>query len=82
MTRRYHYPGGYNAATGVGLMITFFILSQFGAWLLHIIYCLVTGSWGFLIAGALLVPIGVIHGWIIFWSWVVGLIGSLFGLLF
>ena len=32
------------------------------AWLTHIIVCLSTGSWGFLIAGALFAPIGVIHG--------------------
>lgn len=32
------------------------------SWLTHIIVCLKDGSWGFLIAGALLVPIAWIHG--------------------
>ena len=33
-----------------------------GAWFTHVIVCLGTGSWGFLIAGALVFPIAVIHG--------------------
>lgn len=33
-----------------------------GGWITHIITCLSDGSWGFLIAGALLPPIGIIHG--------------------
>jgi hypothetical protein len=32
------------------------------AWLTHIVVCLQTASWGFLIAGALFVPIAWIHG--------------------
>lgn len=34
----------------------------FAAWLTHIVFCLKAGSWGFLIAGAIFFPIGVIHG--------------------
>lgn len=37
----------------------------FGAWLTHVITCLVAGSWGLLIAGAIMFPIGIIHGWLI-----------------
>jgi len=33
-----------------------------GAQITHIILCIETGQWGFLIAGAILPPIGVIHG--------------------
>jgi len=33
-----------------------------GSWLTHVIVCLQTAKWGFLIAGALIVPIAVIHG--------------------
>lgn len=33
-----------------------------GAWLAHVISCLVHATWGFLIAGALLFQIGIIHG--------------------
>lgn len=38
----------------------------FVAWLTHIIVCLTLGKWGFLIAGAIFFPIGVIHG-ILIW---------------
>lgn len=33
------------------------------AWLTHVIVCLAAGKWGFLIAGALIFPIAVIHGY-------------------
>jgi len=33
-----------------------------GPWLTHIVFCLSTGKWGFLIAGAIFFPIGIIHG--------------------
>jgi hypothetical protein len=36
------------------------------AWLTHIITCFSEGLWGFLIAGAIFFPIGIIHG---FWLW-------------
>jgi hypothetical protein len=39
-----------------------FIVWGISAWLTHIIVCLQTESWGFLIAGALFVPIAWIHG--------------------
>ena len=32
------------------------------AWLVHVIVCLTVGAWGFLIAGAIVFPIAVIHG--------------------
>lgn len=38
----------------------------FSAWLTHIITCFNEGQWGFLIAGALFFPIGIIHGT---WVW-------------
>lgn len=38
------------------------IVSPFAAWLTHIVVCLQTGNWGFLIAGALFFPIGLVHG--------------------
>ena len=43
------------------LAIMFGILA-IGAWLTHVIVCLKAASWGFLIAGAIFAPIGVIHG--------------------
>lgn len=32
------------------------------AWITHIVVCLKTAAWGFLIAGAIFFPIGIIHG--------------------
>lgn len=37
-----------------------------GAWLTHIFTCFAQGLWGFLIAGALMFPIGILHG---FYLW-------------
>ena len=34
----------------------------FAAWLTHVIYCLGVAAWGFLIAGAIVFPIAVVHG--------------------
>lgn len=34
----------------------------FCAWLTHIIVCIKAASWGLLIAGAIMFPIGIIHG--------------------
>jgi len=32
------------------------------SWLTHVVVCLKTASWGFLIAGAVCLPVAVIHG--------------------
>ncbi len=32
------------------------------AWFTHVITCLGTEAWGFLVAGAVFFPIGVVHG--------------------
>jgi hypothetical protein len=32
------------------------------AWLTHIFTCFGTGLWGFLVAGAIFFPIGILHG--------------------
>jgi hypothetical protein len=37
-------------------------LTTFAAWLTHVIVCIKAGSWGFLIAGAIFFPVGIIHG--------------------
>ena len=44
------------------LLVVFAMLVSFSAWLTHIVLCLKTGAWGFLIAGALCFPIAIIHG--------------------
>jgi hypothetical protein len=39
-----------------------FVLWIFASWITHIVVCLKTASWGFLIAGAIVFPIAWIHG--------------------
>ena len=39
------------------------------SWITHIVFCLKTASWGFLIAGALLFPIAWIHGTGVWLGW-------------
>ena len=53
-----------NTLLGLGL-----VAWVLGAWVTHIVVCLSTASWGFLIAGALLFPIAWIHGTGIWLGW-------------
>lgn len=39
-----------------------FVLTSIAAWFTHVFVCLKLGQWGFLIAGAIFAPVGVIHG--------------------
>jgi hypothetical protein len=39
-----------------------FFMTMFAAWLQHVVTCLQDGSWGFLIAGAIMFPIAIVHG--------------------
>lgn len=32
------------------------------AWFTHVVVCLAAGKWGFLIAGAIMFPIAIVHG--------------------
>lgn len=41
----------------------------FCSWLTHVMVCIKTASWGFLIAGALVFPIANIHGTGIWLGW-------------
>ena len=48
---------------GAGEVFTLAILAWITAsWITHVVVCLGAGKWGFLIAGAILFPIAVIHG--------------------
>ena len=38
-------------------------------WLNHLYVCFTEQAWGFLIAGAIFFPVGVIHGWGRFFGW-------------
>ena len=43
-------------------MPQFIIFVCSAAWFTHVITCLADDRWGFLIAGAIMFPIGIIHG--------------------
>ena len=45
------------------------ILISIAAWVTHVVVCLKAGLWGFLIAGSILFPIGIIHGAGLWFGW-------------
>lgn len=51
--------GGFTLAD---LLYIVLLGAAIAAWLTHVVTCLQSGKWGFLIAGAIFAPIGVIHG--------------------
>lgn len=51
-----------NRQRGDGEGAVIFLLLLLAAWITHVITCLTAGKWGFLIAGALFFPVGIIHG--------------------
>lgn len=56
--------------TIIGISVLSFLLWAVSSWLTHIIVCIQNSEWGFMIAGAILVPIAWIHGtgiWFGFW---------------
>jgi hypothetical protein len=55
------------AITGSLLGFVMFILTLF-AWITHVVVCIKTASWILLIIGAFVFPIGVIHGWAIWFG--------------
>ena len=42
--------------------ITVLVLVTFAAWLTHVFTCFANAMWGFLVAGAIFFPIGILHG--------------------
>lgn len=50
---------------GGGLVLAWLAiaLSTIPAWVTHVIVCINSEKWIFLLAGAIFAPIGVIHGW-------------------
>lgn len=38
------------------------VMGSVAAWLTHVIVCIQTASWLFLIAGAIVAPIAIVHG--------------------
>ncbi|RWM77182.1 MAG: hypothetical protein EOR81_19295 [Mesorhizobium sp.] len=43
---------------GIGIMI-----AGLAGWITHLYVCFSEELWGFLIAGAIFFPVGVVHGW-------------------
>lgn len=39
------------------------------SWITHVVVCLGASKWGFLIAGAIMFPVAVIHGTGIWFGW-------------
>jgi hypothetical protein len=48
--------------TSVELMGVALFIASFAAWITHVVVCLQAEKWGFLIAGAIFAPVGIIHG--------------------
>jgi len=46
-----------------------FICWIIGSWLTHVVVCIKTSAWGFLLAGALVFPVANIHGTGIWFGW-------------
>ena len=40
-----------------------------GAWLTHVVACIKTASWLFLLAGAIFFPVGCVHGTGLWFGW-------------
>jgi hypothetical protein len=52
-----------NKYSGLGILFLFvFIITSISAWMTHVITCIQTEQWGFLIAGAIAAPVGIVHG--------------------
>ncbi len=54
-----HEKGSEEPALLVWIGLVVWVVAS---WITHVVVCLKTASWGFLIAGAIMAPIGVIHG--------------------
>lgn len=56
--------------TGCALASLIIGVTSVAGWLTHVIVCITEERWGFLIAGAIAAPVGVVHGigrWFGFW---------------
>lgn len=52
-----------NKSSGLGILFLFvFIITSISAWMTHVITCIESEQWGFLIAGAIAAPVGIVHG--------------------
>jgi len=61
---------GFISTEGAGVFAVIGLIAwTIAAWITHIVVCLKAGTWGFLIAGAIFAPIGVIHGTGLWFGW-------------
>lgn len=51
------------------IFVLLIILWGAASWITHVVVCLKTASWGFLIAGAIFFPVAMIHGTGIWFGW-------------
>lgn len=68
---RQKLAGNPETAAVLGLVAVPFVLfvACVVAWFTHVLVCLAAGKWGFLIAGALMFPIAIIHGVMIWFGY-------------
>lgn len=59
---------GFYLFGGLGVVVAL-IIAMCAAWLTHVITCLLVGKWGFLLVGAFVFPIAVIHGVMIWFGY-------------
>lgn len=58
----WYTKGQAEAQLVVSLGCLFLWLAMVAAWVTHIVFCITHAAWLLLIAGALVFPVGVIHG--------------------
>lgn len=59
------------ASAGIGGCLGALVLAiaSVAGWITHVVHCIKTQEWLLLIAGAIAAPLGVIHGWGLWFGW-------------
>jgi len=52
-----------NLSGGCAAALVVALVTSIPAWVTHVVVCIQSEQWIFLLAGAIFAPIGVIHGW-------------------
>jgi Ca2+/Na+ antiporter len=55
-------------AVAVGMFLLT-LVSAIPAWITHVVHCISNSEFIFLLAGAIFFPIGIIHGWGLWFGW-------------
>jgi len=53
-----HYPAAH---FGFATLVAYVL--AIAAWITHVVTCIKAASWALLFIGAIIFPVGVIHGW-------------------